>query len=101
MVSLIGVRDVLEKASKSFRERRLALGLTQKGLAERSGVNLATLRKFERTGKIAFETLLKLSVVLDYFEPITNAFNPIQTPYRTIDDVLKKQEKKRQRGRES
>lgn len=29
MITLIGIQDVLEKASKSFRERRVALGFTQ------------------------------------------------------------------------
>ena len=48
-----------------FRARRLKLNLTQEGLARRSGVALATLRKFERTGIIAFESLLKLALVLE------------------------------------
>jgi transcriptional regulator with XRE-family HTH domain len=48
-----------------FRKRRLALNLTQEGLARRSGVTLPTLRRFERTGLIAFDSLLKLALVLD------------------------------------
>lgn len=48
-----------------FRARRLKLNLTQEGLSKRSGVALPTLRKFERTGIIAFESLLKLALVLE------------------------------------
>ena len=47
----------LSKAQKNIiqniRERRLQMDLTQEGLAERSGVSLSTLRKFEQKGSIS------------------------------------------------
>ena len=50
----------LSKAQKNIiqniRERRLQMDLTQEGLAERSGVPLSTLRKFEQTGMISLES---------------------------------------------
>ena len=36
-----------KKIAENVRERRLQMDLTQEGLAERSGVPLSTLRKFE------------------------------------------------------
>ncbi|MAZ77567.1 MAG: transcriptional regulator [Legionellaceae bacterium] len=99
MISLIGTEDVLKKAGGAFRTRRLALGLTQAGLAERSGVKLPTLRKFERTGKISLESFLHLALVLDYLEPISTALDPIKPTYQTFDEVLQSAPKKRQRGR--
>jgi transcriptional regulator with XRE-family HTH domain len=46
-----------------MKERRIALSLTQKEVAERSGVNLRTLQHFEQKGEINFEKLLKLLVL--------------------------------------
>ena len=39
--------------------------LTQAGLARRSGVTLGSLKRFETTGLIAFDSLLKIALVLE------------------------------------
>jgi len=62
-------RDLAEKA----RQVRLARKWKQSTLAERSGVTLASLRRFERTGQVSLSNLLKLSFSLgrlDDFEPL-------------------------------
>lgn len=63
--------------------------LTQEGLAERSGVALPTLRKFERTGVLSLESFLKLHMVLGGLEDILKATQVKNTPFSSIDDVLK------------
>lgn len=62
--------------------------LTQEGLAERSGVALSTLRKFERTGAISLESFLKLHMVLGMLEDILKATQVKDTLFSSIDDVL-------------
>jgi transcriptional regulator with XRE-family HTH domain len=51
--------------SKAIAERhkllRKKLRLSQKEMAERSGVSLGSLKRFENTGKISLEALLKLA----------------------------------------
>jgi transcriptional regulator with XRE-family HTH domain len=47
------------------RALRLHRGWTQQELADRSGLTLATYRRFERTGRIALERLLRIAAVLD------------------------------------
>jgi transcriptional regulator with XRE-family HTH domain len=64
-VSLKSPTDVQEELRARFRKRRLALNLTQEGVAKRSGVTVASLRRFERSGLIAFDSLLKIALVLD------------------------------------
>jgi transcriptional regulator with XRE-family HTH domain len=64
-VSLKSPNEVLEGVRDRFKRRRLALNLTQAGLAKRSGVTLGSLKRFETTGLIAFDSLLKLALVLD------------------------------------
>ena len=63
--SLKSPNDVLQEVRDRFKRRRLALNLTQAGLAKRSGVALGSLKRFETTGLVAFDSLLKLAIVLD------------------------------------
>lgn len=58
-------RDVLHEFSVRFKSRRLALKLTQEGLAKRAGMSWSSLKRFERTGQISFESLLNVALVLD------------------------------------
>lgn len=48
-----------------LRELRLARGWKQVTLAERSGVSLASLRRFEETGKVSLQNLLDLVFALN------------------------------------
>lgn len=64
-ISLKSPTEVLGELRERFKRRRLALNLTQEGLSKRSGVALASLRRFERTGLISLDSLLKLALVLD------------------------------------
>ena len=64
-VTLKSPNDVLEEVRDRFKRRRLALNLSQAGLAKRSGVALGSLKRFETMGLVAFDSLLKLALVLD------------------------------------
>lgn len=44
----ISLSKIQKKLVDNVRERRLQMNLTQEGLAERSGIPLPTLRKFEQ-----------------------------------------------------
>jgi len=54
----------LIELSDRHRLARKRAGLSQVELAERSGVSLGTLKRFETTGKISLESFLKLLLVL-------------------------------------
>ncbi len=56
--------DVAHKMAQKARQLRLARKWKQSTLADRSGVSLASLRRFERTGQISLKNLLRLSFVL-------------------------------------
>jgi len=83
----------------NIRERRLAMGLTQAGLSKRSGVALATLRKFEQTGAMSIDSLFKLMLVVGGLEETVKASGPTAHEFSSIDDVLSgKTKPKRKRG---
>ncbi len=98
MISLLTVPKAQGKLAEYTRARRLATGLTQEGLAKRSGVSLPTLRKFEQKGLISLESFLKLMVVLDGLEPLLDAVKPRKKEFASIDDVLAKDNKTRKKG---
>lgn len=80
--------DAQNALSKNLRVRRLALMLTQAELSKRSGVALATLRRFEQTGAVSVENLFKLMVVVGGLQEIIEASAPTKSEFTSIDDVL-------------
>lgn len=58
-------RELARTLAGRVKALRLERGWTQQETAERAGLTLATYRRFERTGRISLERLLKLAVVLD------------------------------------
>jgi DNA-binding XRE family transcriptional regulator len=55
-VYLNTAQEVQAGIAGRFKARRLALNLTQKELAARSGVTFSSLKRFEREGLIALES---------------------------------------------
>ena len=64
-VYLKTVQEVQAGIAGRFKARRLAMNLTQSELAARSGVTFSSLKRFERLGLIALDSLLNLALVLD------------------------------------
>lgn len=99
MLSLITASEAQRKIAENVRSQRLQIGLTQQGLAERSGVALPTLRKFEQKGLISLESFLKLQMVLGELEKIVKSVEPNIVEFSSLDEVIKASKKKvRKRG---
>lgn len=99
MISVLSHLEVREKLRVKTRERRLELGFTQEGLAVRADVSIATLRKFEYTGKISLDSFIKLSLVLNFIDDLAALFDRDPSDFQSIDEVLKDIETpKRQKG---
>jgi transcriptional regulator with XRE-family HTH domain len=58
-------QEIQEEIADRFKARRLAMNLTQKELATRSGVGWSSLKRFEREGLIALDSLLSVALVLN------------------------------------
>lgn len=68
---------LLEIAQKHKRLRKNA-GYSQRELAERSGVSLGSIKRFEQTGLISLESLLQLAAILDRLTDFEAVFNPLE-----------------------
>lgn len=96
---LMGPHDIAKQIAKFSQAKRLSFNLSQHSLSERSGVSFGVIKKFERTGKISLESLLKIALVLGCLEEFAALFKP--TPPQqvaTLDELIN--EKKRKRGRQ-
>lgn len=88
----VSLSKTQKKLVGNFRERRLQMNLTQAGLAERSGVPLPTLRKFEQKGLISLDSFLKLLSVIGGLEEMVDVLKPKEKIFKSIDDVIKSEE---------
>lgn len=80
------------------RALRLLRGWTQREVAERSGLTLSTYQRFERTGRIALDRLLRIAVTLDAVDPFNQLFAP--PPARSLSELAEQtRHPPRQRGR--
>jgi len=61
-VSMITASEMQKVIASRARDLRLELNLSQQTLSEKSGVSYGSLKKFEQTGQISLESLLKLAV---------------------------------------
>lgn len=69
--SLTGTVYELVRREKAARK---AKKLTQKQLAERTGVSYGSIRKFEQTGEISLLSLVKIANALDCLEDFNELF---------------------------
>ncbi len=60
--------------AKRAKKQRLALNLSQQNLSKKSGISYGTLKKFEQTGKISLESLLKIALTLNAFNEFDSLF---------------------------
>ncbi len=83
--------------AKRLTAMRLQNAWTREDLASRTGVNIYTLKHFERTGQISLERLICLCDALDILSELQRAFKPRQRV--SVEDWQVSQEKVRKRGR--
>lgn len=77
--------DLRETIRNAARRRRIALGLTQAELSQRSGVPFGTLKRFERLGEVSLASLLALAETMEALESFHDLF-PLPEA-RTLDEI--------------
>ena len=76
------LRDVATR-EKALRKKR---GYSQVQLAEKAAISLGSLRRFEQTGRIAFESLVAISFALGCESELENLFS--RPAYSSIQEVI-------------
>jgi transcriptional regulator with XRE-family HTH domain len=80
--------DVMQELRDRFKARRLTFKYTQKELSTRSGVSLGSLKRFESSGQISLESLLKLALVLECLGDFEGVCGEREEIPKSIEDLL-------------
>mgnify|MGYP000336102751 CR=1 FL=1 len=81
--------QLMREIAHRHRKKRTQKKLSQAELADRSGVSLGSLKRFESTGKISIESLLKLAYALDSTAEFETLFQGEDLP-QTLDELFRK-----------
>jgi transcriptional regulator with XRE-family HTH domain len=80
--------EMMDTLKTRFKQRRKALGYTQTELSERSGVSLGSLKRFESSGQIALESLLKLALVLECLGDFSAVCCEEEERFGSIEEII-------------
>ena len=83
---MTNILDIKIELVKRVRMRRKEAKISQAELAQRSGVSLASIKRFESIGEISLASLLRIAVVLGYEDDFDKLFE--RTNYQTLDEVI-------------
>ncbi len=98
MISLKSPSELAKDISKKAKQKRIQLNLTQKELAERSGVSFGSVKRFEQKGEISLKYLLQIAIVLRAADEFESLFK--EQRYQTFEDVIREKSKtERKRAR--
>ena len=85
-LNLTSPAEIIKVVAARLKRRRIDFNLTQRDLAERSGVPYSSLRLFEEKGKASFEAVVKIAFALEAESEFEALFPP--RPAKTLQDII-------------
>lgn len=79
-------KETLAALGQRARALRVLRELRQSEVAQRAGLAIGTLVRFEQTGRASIENVLRIATVLGADEAFEKLFEPPH--YRTLDEAL-------------
>lgn len=83
MANILDVKKIL---AQRVRTRRREAKLSQSALAQKSGVSLGSIKRFEGSGEISLASLLRIAAVLGYTSDFDKLFE--RKNYQSLSEVL-------------
>lgn len=77
--------DIAMKLANDFRARRIEKNLTREQVAERSGVAVSNLVRFEQKGLISLKNFISIAIAMEYTAEIKGIFE--QPKYSTMEEL--------------
>ena len=91
-------QKIAKKIAENLKARRLEMNITQSELADKSGVSLGSVKRFETIGEVSLKNLLLIAVVLNSTSGFLELFT--QKQYSSINELVNKSKaKERKRAR--
>lgn len=78
--------DIAKGIADDFRRRRIEKNITRDQLAERSGVAVSNIVRFEQKGLISLRNLISLAIALGYTSELRNVF--AEPKYSTMEELM-------------
>ncbi len=91
-------QEIMLNLAERAKSVRLNYDLTQMGLAKRSGVSFGSIKRFEKSGHISLESLLKIAAALGKLDDFEKVLLDKQTIFSSIDELMQ-EKKQRKRGK--
>lgn len=76
---------LMMRVAGNCKARRLDKGYSRRTLSEMTGIPAPTIERFEKTGKISFESFCRLVIEFDYFEEMGSILS--RTKYSTSEEL--------------
>ena len=95
-IDLTTPSDVMQRTVQRAKALRLEQNITQQELADKVGIAVGTVKRFEKTGEVQFNHLLRIALVLGRLDDFKTLFAPEDVPASLYDF---KAAKVRQRAR--
>jgi transcriptional regulator with XRE-family HTH domain len=83
---MANILDIKRSLAGRVRTRRKEAKISQTELAERSGVSLGSIKRFENSGEISLTSLLRVAVVLGYEADFAKLFE--RKNYQSLDEII-------------
>jgi transcriptional regulator with XRE-family HTH domain len=96
-MSIYAPREAAGAIGARARALRLAQNRRQADLATAAGVTLATLRRFEATGRVGFEAVIRVALALGAEREFALLFPAPEA--RSLDDILDGQHRRARASR--
>ncbi len=97
LLTLIGPAEMGKTMADRTKALRLLKNWTRKTLAERAGVSVASLKRFETSGKASLELIIRIAYALSRLNEFSELFQP--PPANSIKELESNIEKSiRKRG---
>ena len=79
------VDDIAKGIAEDFRKRRIEKNLTREQVAEKSGIALANIVRFEQKGLISLKNLISIAMAMEYTSEVKNIFS--EPKYSTMEEL--------------
>lgn len=79
------VDDIAKGIAEDFRKRRIEKNLTREQVAEKSGIALANIVRFEQKGLISLKNLIGIAMAMEYTSEVRNIFS--EPKYSTMEEL--------------
>ena len=84
--TLDNVDDIAQGIANDFRKRRIEKNFTREQVAEKSGVAVSNIVRFEQKGLISLKNLIGLAMALGYTAELKSIF--AQPKYATMEELM-------------